>query len=142
MRSFVESMRRFVVPALSVLLACDPPPPRMESRPQGVQIFAADTVTARLHISVVAGDLQVNVRGDGFMIRPDKSFLVATPATIEATRGIGTALIESVDSTRIAVVPMGVPEDSIDAATVTGTLVRFTRMGYDRRSHRLVRMRP
>ena len=123
------------------LVACNAPRPT-DSRPQGVQVFAADTVTARLHVTVT-GDLQVTLRGDDFVTRPDQTFLVSTPATIEVSRGVGTARITSVDSvTRIAVVPIGTPEDSIEAATVTGTVVRFTRMGYDRRMHRLVRMRP
>lgn len=91
----------------------------------------------------VNGDMQVSLRGSGFQVRPDRTYLVATPATLEVSRGIGTAIITSVDSTtRIAVVPLGTPEDSIDAATVAGTVVRFTRLGYDRRMQRLVTKRP
>jgi hypothetical protein len=124
-----------------LLVGCNAPPPT-DSPVQGVQVFAADTVAARIHVSVT-GDLQVTMRGDNFALRRDRTFLVSTPAIIEARRGIGTALITSVDSiTRIAVVPIGTPEDSIDAATVTGTVVRFTRMGRDTRDHHLVRMRP
>jgi hypothetical protein len=124
----------------AVLLACNASP-LTDSGPQGVQVFAADTVTARIQVSV-RGDLQVTLRGDDFSVRPDRTFLVSTPAVLQVSRGVGTATITSVDSTtRIAVVPMGTPEDSIDAATVTGTIVRFTRLGSDRRMHRLVRMR-
>lgn len=127
--------------ALAVLVACGAPSP-VDSRTQGVQIFAADTVTARIHVSI-RGDMQVSLRGDEFQMRPDRTFLVTTPATLEVTRGIGTAIITSTDSTtRIAVLPIGTPEDSIDAETVTGTVVRFTRLGYDRRMQRLVRNRP
>jgi hypothetical protein len=134
-------MRALLALVAALLVACSAPPPT-ESRGQGVRVFAADTVTARIHVRVI-GDLQVTLRGDDFLARPDRTFLVSTPAVIEAFRGVGTALITSIDSvTRIAVVPIGTPEDSIDAATVTGTIVRFTRMGYDRRMHRLVRMRP
>lgn len=134
-------MRALLALAAALLVACNAPPPA-DSRSQGVRVFAADTVTARVHVSVT-GDLQVTLRGDDFVMRPDRTFLVSTPATIEVSRGVGTARITSIDSvTRIAVVPIGTPDDSIDAATVTGTMVRFTRLGYDRRMHRLVRMRP
>ena len=124
-----------------LVVGCNAPPP-IDSGIQGVQVFAADTVTARIHVSVT-GDLQLSMRGDNFAPRPDGTFLVSTPAIIEARRGVGTARITSVDSTtRIAVVLIGTPEDSIDAATVTGTIVRFTRMGRERRDHHVVRMRP
>ena len=134
-------MHRLGSLGLAILVACGAPPP-VDSRTQGVQIFAADTVTARIHVSI-KGDMQVSLRGDEFQMRPDRTFLLTTPATLEVTRGIGTAIISSTDSTtRIAVMPIGTPEDSIDAATVTGTIVRFTRLGYDRRMHRIVRNRP
>jgi hypothetical protein len=55
---------------------------------------------------------------------------------------VGTATITSLDSvSRLAVVPTGTPEDSVDAATVTGTVVKFTRLGYER-VHRLSAARP
>lgn len=134
-------MRRAALCLSLASLACGSPPPA-DPRPQGVRIFAEDTAVARLHVSV-QGDLQVRLVGDDFVVRPDRSFLVNTPATLEVTRGIGTARITSVDSaTRIAVVPLGTPEDSIDAETVAGTVVRFTRLGYDRRMQRLVTVRP
>lgn len=134
-------MHRLALLGLTALVACSAPP-LVESRRQGVQIFAEDTVTARIHVSI-KGDLQVTLRGDDFQMRPDRTFLLSTPATLEATRGVGSAIIASVDSsTRIAVVPFDTPEDSIDAATVTGTVVRFTRLGYDRKMQRLVRTRP
>lgn len=134
-------MRALIALAAATLAGCNAPPPT-DSQPQGVRVFAADTVTARIQVTVT-GDLQVSLRGDKFVARPDRTFLVSTPVTIQVSRGVGTARITSVDSvTRIAVVPIGTPEDSIDAATVTGTVVRFTRMGRDRRDHRLVRMRP
>lgn len=133
-------MRTIAFVALTIT-ACNAPPPG-DPQPQGVRIFAEDTAVARLHVTVT-GDLQVKLAGDDFSMRPDRSFVVSTPATLEATRGIGTAKITSIDSTtRIAVVPLGTPDDSIDAATVAGTIVRFTRLGYDRRMHRLVSMRP
>ena len=134
-------MRALVALSAALLVSCKAPPPT-DSGIHGVQVFAADTVTARIHVSVT-GDLQLTMRGDDFLPRPDRSFLVSTPAIIEARRGVGTARITSVDSvTRIAVVPLGTPEDSIDAATVTGTIVRFTRVGRDARDHHLVQMRP
>ena len=132
---------RYLAAFLLFSVGCNAPPP-IDSRPQGVQIFAEDTLTARLHVSV-QGDLQVTLRGEGFEMRPDRTFLVSTPATLEVSRGIGTARITSIDSaTRIVVLPLGTPEDSIDAASVAGTVVRFTRLGYDRRMQRIVTVRP
>lgn len=133
---------RFLTLVASVLAACNAPP-LLDQAPQGVRIFADDTVTARINVRV-DGDLRISLRGDNFAIRPrDRSFLVSTPATLEVVRGTGTATIVSIDSsTRIAVVPIGTPEDSIDQATISGTVVSFTRPGSNRRTHRLVAERP
>ena len=110
-------MRLLVLALLAT--ACNAPPP-IDARPFGVQIFAEDTVVARIHVRVT-GDLRVTLRGDDFRMRRDRSFLVSTPATMEVSRGVGTATITSVDSTsRIAVVPIG----------------------YDRRANRLAAERP
>jgi hypothetical protein len=134
-------MRALAALSTLLLISCTAPP-STDSRIHGVQVFAADTVTARIHVSVT-GDLQLTMRGDNFVPRPDRSFLVSTPAIIEARRGVGTARITSVDSTtRIAVVPLGTPEDSIDAATVTGTIVRLTRVGREASDHHVVQLRP
>ena len=128
--------------ALAATLAACNAPPLLDQAAHGVRIFAEDTVTARINVRV-DGDLRVNLRGDNFMIRRDRSFLVSTPATLEVTRGTGTVTIVSMDSTtRIAVIPMGTPDDSVDAATITGTVVSFTRTGSDRRTNRLVVERP
>ena len=125
---------------LACPLACSAPAPQ-NTRPYGVRIFAEDTVTARIGVTVT-GDLQVTVRGDDFRALPGRQFMVSTPASVVITRGVGTATITSLDSvTRVAVVPLGVPEDSIDAATVAGTVVKFTRLGYER-AHRLSADRP
>lgn len=120
--------------------ACAAPGPQ-NARPYGVEIFAEDTVTARISVSVT-GDIQLTLRGDDFQVLPGRRFLVSTPASLVINRGVGTATITSVDSvSRLAVVPLGTPEDSIDAATVAGTVVKFTRLGYER-SHRLSAERP
>lgn len=96
----------------------------------GVQIFAEDTVTARINVAVT-GDMRVSLRGDNFVIGRNRTFYVSTPATLTIERGVGTATITSVDSvSRLAVIPLGTPEDSIDVATVAGTVVKLTRLGY------------
>lgn len=116
-------------------------PGAQNTRPYGVEIFAEDTVTARISVSVT-GDIQLTLRGDDFQVLPGRRFLVSTPASLVINRGVGTATITSVDSvSRLAVVPLGTPDDSIDAATVSGTVVKFTRLGYER-SHRLSADRP
>ena len=96
------------------------------------------------HLSVgVTGDLQVTLTGDNFQVLPDRSFRVSTPATLVINRGVGTATITSVDGrSRLAVVPIGTPTDSIDAATVGGTVVKFTRLGYEGGRLRLSAERP
>jgi hypothetical protein len=120
--------RRHLLLALA-LIACGAPPAQAPV-PYGVEIFAEDTVVARLTVTVT-GDLQVTVRGDEFQVLPDRSFRVATPATLTLSRGVGTATITSVDSiTRLAVVRAGTPQDSVDAATVAGTVVKLTRLGF------------
>ena len=120
--------------------ACSVPGPQ-NARPYGVEIFAEDTVTARISVSV-SGDIQLTLRGDDFQVLPGRGFLVSTPASLVINRGVGTATITSVDSvSRLAVVPLGTPEDSIDVATVSGTVVKFTRLGYER-AHRLSAERP
>jgi hypothetical protein len=134
-------MRFLLGLAATLLLACTAPP-LIDQGAEGVRIFAEDTVTARINVRV-RGDLRVSLRGQDFMIRRDRSFLVSTPATLEVVRGTGSATIISIDSaTRIAVIPIGTPDDSLEAATVTGTVVTFTRPGADRRTHRLVAERP
>jgi len=126
---------------LLLLVACAVPATET-TREYGVEIFAEDTITARITVSVT-GDLQIALRGDNFQVMPDKSFIVTTPARLVATRGVGTATITSVDSSRrLAIVPLGTPDDSLDAATVTGTLVKFTRLGYERGKVRLEVERP
>lgn len=130
------------IPALLVLVAACTAPPPQNASPYGVQIFAVDTVTVRLAVGVT-GDLQLTLRGEGFQALPGRRFVVSTPASLVISRGVGTATITSVDSvSRIAVVPMGTPEDSIDAASVQGTIVKFTRLGYEQGRHRLSVDRP
>jgi hypothetical protein len=132
---------RLIVFAALTAGACSGPPPQT-ARPYGVKIFAEDTVIARISVAVT-GDLQVTLTGDNFQMLPDRSFLVATPATLVINRGVGTATITSVDSaSRLAVVPLGTPDDSTDAATVTGTVVKFTRLGYEQGRFRLAAARP
>ena len=124
-----------------VALACNTaPPPQQASRPYGIEIYAEDTATARIVVDVT-GDIQVDLKGDDFRVLPNRSFTVSTPATLTIVRGVGTATITSVDSTtRLAVIPAGTPPDSIDAATVSGTVIKFTRLGYER-AHRLTAAR-
>lgn len=134
---------RAAISALAAWLiaACNAPPPQQASRPYGVNIFAADTVTARIVVDV-SGDLQLDLKGDAFRVLPNRRFSVSTPASLVIVRGVGTATITSLDSaSRLAVVPAGTPDDSLDAATVMGTVIKFTRLGYER-SHRLVVERP
>ena len=127
--------------AVAVMAACNAPPQQQVSHPYGVTIFAADTVTARISVEV-SGDVQVDLKGDDFRALPNRRFSVSTPASLVIVRGVGTATITSLDSvTRLAVVPTGTPDDSLDAATVTGTVIKFTRLGYER-SHRLSAARP
>jgi hypothetical protein len=126
---------------LVLLAACSTPAPP-NARPYGVQIFAVDTVTARLSVSVT-GDLQLTLRGDDFQALPGRRFAVSTPASIVVTRGVGTATITSTDSvSRVAVVPIGTPDDSIEAVSVAGTVVKFTRLGYEQGRYRLSVDRP
>ena len=133
-------MRRLTL-AACLLVGCNAPP-LLDQAPQGVRIFAEDTVTARINVRI-RGELRVSLKGDAFMIRRDRSFLVSTPATMEVVRGAGTATIVSMDSTkRIAVVPIGTPHDSVDLVTVSGIAVEFTRPGPAGRPHRLVAVQP
>jgi len=133
-------MRRLTL-AACILAACNAPPVR-DQAPQGIRIFAEDTVTARINVRI-RGDLRVSLKGDDFMMRRDRSFVVSTPATMEVVKGGGTATIVSMDSTkRIAVVPIGTPDDSVDLATITGIAVEFTRPGPDGRPYRLAAVRP
>jgi hypothetical protein len=126
---------------LAFVAACNAPPAQTAG-PYGVEIFAEDTVTASLSITVT-GDLQINLVGDNFRVLADRSFIVSTPATLVISRGVGTATITSVDSvSRLAVVPLGTPDDSVDAATVAGTVVKFTRLGYEQGKVRLSTARP
>ena len=133
-------MRRLTLTA-SILVGCNAPP-LLDQAPQGVRIFAEDTVTARINVRI-RGDLRVSLKGDDFMMRRDRSFVVSTPATMEVVKGGGTATIVSMDSTkRIAVVPIGTPDDSVDLATITGIAVEFTRPGPDGRPYRLAAVQP
>lgn len=129
-------------PLLLLGLASCGAPSAEPGRPYGVQIFAEDTVVA--HVSVtVTGDARLTLRGDNFRTFPDRSFSVSTPATLVITQGVGTATITSLDSTkRLAVIPIGTPEDSLDAATVAGSVVRLTRLGYEGGKLRLSVARP
>jgi hypothetical protein len=120
-------VRRIVLSSLLVAGACAVPAP---PRPYSVQIFADDTVTAMLTVSVT-GTLQVGVAGEGFLVRPDRSFIVGTPASLTISGGVGTATITSVNKQRIAAVPQGLPPDSAEKATVTGTTLKVSRMGYE-----------
>lgn len=133
-------MRLPALVPLVVIAACSGPLPQ-NSVPYGVRIFAEDTVTARIAVTVT-GDLQLTLQGDDFQALPGRRFRVSTPASLVINRGVGTATITSLDSvSRLAVIPIGTPEDSIDQATVAGTVVKFTRLGYDR-VHQLVVARP
>lgn len=135
--------RPILLLAAVALASCNSPAPQQQppSRPYGVEIFAQDTATVRVAVEVT-GDLQLDLKGDDFRVLPNKSFTLATPATLTIVRGVGTATIISVDSTsKLAVIPAGTPQDSIDAATVSGTVIKFTRLGYER-AHRLSVARP
>jgi hypothetical protein len=118
-RPFLMNARRILMVALC---ACSMPqaPPAYT-----VEIFAEDTVTADVTVSV-DGPMTVNLRGDAFFMR-GKSFVVTTPAWL-VVNGVGTATITSVDrSKRLAIVPKGLPADSAEAATVVGAVVKLTR---------------
>jgi hypothetical protein len=105
-------------------------------RDYGVEVFAEDTVTARLMVTT-SGTLQVQLRGDNFKVRPDRSFEITTPAWLVVQRGVGTATITSLDGHRLAAVPIGTPTDSTDAKTVLGVRVYVTRLGGERGRIRL-----
>ncbi|HYC52513.1 MAG TPA: hypothetical protein VEB19_15480 [Gemmatimonadaceae bacterium] len=88
-------------------------------------------MSARISVET-SGDMQLDLKGDDFRVLPNRSFTVSTPATLIIVRGMGTATITSVDSTsRLAVIPAATPQDSIDAATITGTVISFTRSSGD-----------
>jgi hypothetical protein len=114
--------------ALLLATACAVPAPPRE---YGVGIFAEDTVTARVSIAVT-GTLQVTTTGESLTTGPDKTLTLGTPGSIVIKGGVGTATITSLDSgRRLAVVPTGLAEDSAEKATVMGTVVKLSRMGYE-----------
>lgn len=94
--------------------------------PYSVEIFSNDTASVSLTVGV-DGPMEVNLRGEGFYMTKDKSFVVTTPARL-TVRGIGVATIRAMESSQLlAVVPAGLPQDSIEAATVVGSRITLTR---------------
>jgi hypothetical protein len=105
------------------LVACSNPKPEQRS----VDVFAEDTVSVRFTITT-SGTLQMRVNAEGYFVRPDRSIVFVTPATLFATRGAGTSILTALDSTqRLAVQPRGVSPDSAERAAVVGRVVRVTR---------------
>lgn len=110
---------------LSALLgACNQP--RQEI---GVDVFSNDTIPALFEVNVT-GTLAIGLRSNGFHMRPDKTLVLETPASLVIQKGAGTATINTLDTVRaVAVQPIGTPPDSADMAGVIGKSVRMTRVG-------------
>ena len=88
-------------------------------------IFAEDTVPTDVLVRTT-GTMQASLNGAGFYVHHGQP-VVLTPATL-VVRGIGTATISSVDSSKpIALVPSGTHPDSTDAVTVVGRLLKVSR---------------
>jgi hypothetical protein len=123
-------MRHFrVATCLAAITAAACSQPRREL---GADVFSTDTVPARF-VMTVTGSLAIALRSNNFYMRPDKSLVLETPATLLIQKGEGTATIEVLDSARrVAVQPTGTPLDSTDAVAIVGRSVLMTRVGEQR----------
>jgi hypothetical protein len=121
-------MYRLLLTAI-VLTACERPRPHE----LGVEVFSTDTVPAQFMVSVT-GNLEIGLRSESFSMRPDKSLVLMTPASLVIQKGEGTATLTSfTDAQRIAVKPIGTPPDSADILSVVGTVVKLVRVGEEQR---------
>ena len=103
-----------------------------ETREVGVDVFANDTIPVKFVVTLT-GSLAMALRANNFYLRPDKSLVLETPASLIVRTGEGTAMVASFDSTKkIAIAPIGTAPDSADAAVV-GTVVKVTRVGEEKR---------
>lgn len=110
-----------------VLTACSTPP---QAGQLGVDIFAVDTIPVRFTVTM-SGTLQMRVSAEKSYMRPDKSVVFETPATLVVYKGAGTSLVSAVDTgQRLAVQPLGVSPDSIERmdAAVVAAAVQITHL--------------
>ena len=112
-----------------LLAACTTPPPAE----LGVRVAdaASDSGTVQFTVTVVDTSLSLGMRPASMAMRPDKSLVLTTPASIVVNRGAGSAVITAVtEGARIRVSPLD-PADSATGMAV-GRAVRITRRGTDR----------
>src|SRR2546423_14764856 len=104
-----------------------------EKREVGVDVFADDTLPAMFTVELT-GKLEVGLRSENFYLRPDKTLVLQTPASLVIQKGSGTMLIKSLAANRrIAVAPIGTPPDSSEALAAVGTVVKLERAGEEKR---------
>jgi hypothetical protein len=109
-----------LVAVAALTSACDRP------TEYGVSVFSTDTLPVTFSVTLT-GSLALGLRSDGFMMQPDKSLLLTTPAQMTVSRGDGTARIVSVKGGPLAVQPLGVTDSTADTATVEGQVVMLTK---------------
>jgi hypothetical protein len=100
------------------------------SRPDklGVEVFADDTVPVRFGLTM-SGGIELRVNAERAFQQADQSLVFETPATLTVFRGSGEALVTVLDERqRIAVQPLGIPQDSAEQAAVVGRAVKVTRL--------------
>lgn len=99
------------------------------SRPEplGVEVFADDTIPVRFGVTM-SGGIELRVNAERAFQQADRSLVFETPATLTVVRGSGEAILTVLDDhRRIAVQPLGVPQDSAGHAAVEGRTVQITR---------------
>jgi len=111
--------------------ACLPAPPKPPGE-FGVHVASATSDTAHARFTVtVTGTLQLGIRSAIVAMQRDSSLLLATPADLVVSKGLGSVVITAADSgLQLAITPL----DSADARTATarGHAVRMTRVGETR----------
>ena len=65
-----------------------------EKRELGVDVFSEDTVPAKFTVALT-GTLVLGLRSQNFYVRPDKSVVLNTPASLVIEEGAGSATIAS-----------------------------------------------
>jgi len=101
-----------------------------EKRELGVDVFSEDTVPAKFTVALT-GTLVLGLRSQNFYVRPDKSVVLNTPASLVIEEGAGSATIAS--PRRIAVAPIGTSPYSSDIVAVAGHSIRLQRVAKENR---------
>ena len=114
---------RFVLAAL-LISACGRVP--VNAPRYSADIFAEDTIPVSVTVKIT-GPMQVSLNGAGFYQYKGQP-VVITPASL-VVRGTGTAIIASVDSSKLlALVPTGTPLDSTDKAAIVARMLKVSRV--------------